>query len=185
VLREDAGLHAYQMLEAGIRQFNTWGDTDEGRHILVAVTRYLAAHSPTERAALQTADIARRLVASCIGKVGHRDVSISGGESAAPSGWITSSCVDGSHPGDDRFAQTAFIRRWLGERVKSTLCCRKRSSIEGIDCAVAAVRRLIEAICFSTRWRRVSKCPLLIRRNLEFTRLRARRAGGRGPGVGF
>ncbi len=62
VLREDAGFHAYQMLEAGIRQFNTWGDTDEGRHILVAVTRYLAAHSPTERAALQTADIARRLM---------------------------------------------------------------------------------------------------------------------------
>ncbi len=60
--REDAGFHPYQMLEAGIRQFNTWGDTDEGRHILVAVTRYLAAHSPTERAALQTADIARRLM---------------------------------------------------------------------------------------------------------------------------
>ena len=27
-----------------------------------AVARYLAAHSPTERAALQTADIARRLM---------------------------------------------------------------------------------------------------------------------------
>ncbi|MCK1642106.1 Rieske 2Fe-2S domain-containing protein [Bradyrhizobium sp. 157] len=62
VLREDAGFHAYQMLEAGVRQFGAWGDTDEGRHILVAVTRYLAAHSPTERASLQTADIARRLM---------------------------------------------------------------------------------------------------------------------------
>ena len=62
VLREDAGFHAYQMLEAGVRQFAVWGDTDEGRHILVAVARYLAAHSPTERAALQTADIARRLM---------------------------------------------------------------------------------------------------------------------------
>src|SRR5271165_2158127 len=61
VLREDAGFHAYQMLEAGVRQFAVWGDTDEGRHILIAVARYLAAHSPTERAALQTADIARRL----------------------------------------------------------------------------------------------------------------------------
>jgi nitrite reductase/ring-hydroxylating ferredoxin subunit len=61
-LREDAGFHAYQMLEAGIRQFTAWGDTDEGRHILIAVARYLAAHSPTERAALQTADIARRLI---------------------------------------------------------------------------------------------------------------------------
>ena len=35
---------------------------NEGRHILIAVARYLAAHSPTERAALQTADIARRLM---------------------------------------------------------------------------------------------------------------------------
>jgi hypothetical protein len=39
-----------------------WGNTDEGRHILIAVVRYLAAHSPTERAELQTADIARRLM---------------------------------------------------------------------------------------------------------------------------
>jgi nitrite reductase/ring-hydroxylating ferredoxin subunit len=62
VLREDAGFHAYQMLEAGIRQFTVWDNTDEGRHILIAVARYLAAHSPTERAALQTADIARRLM---------------------------------------------------------------------------------------------------------------------------
>jgi hypothetical protein len=50
------------MLEAGVRQFGEWGSTDEGRHILIAVARYLAAHSPTERAALQTADIARRLM---------------------------------------------------------------------------------------------------------------------------
>jgi nitrite reductase/ring-hydroxylating ferredoxin subunit len=62
VLREDAGFHAYQMLEAGVRQFTAWGNSDEGRHILIAVARYLAAHSPTERAALQTADIARRLM---------------------------------------------------------------------------------------------------------------------------
>src|SRR6516162_3218553 len=62
VLREDAGFHAYQMLEAGVRQFALWGDTDEGRRILIAVSRYLAAHSPTERAALQTADIALRLM---------------------------------------------------------------------------------------------------------------------------
>jgi len=62
LLREDAGFHAYQMLEAGVRQFTAWDDTDEGRHILIAVARYLAAHSPTERAALQTADIAQRLM---------------------------------------------------------------------------------------------------------------------------
>ena len=62
LLREDAGFHAYQMLEAGVRQFTAWGDTDKGRHILIAAARYLAAHSPTERAALQTADIAQRLL---------------------------------------------------------------------------------------------------------------------------
>jgi nitrite reductase/ring-hydroxylating ferredoxin subunit len=62
VLREDAGFHAYQMLEAGVKQFTAWGNTDEGRHILISVARYIAAHSPTERAALQTADIARRLM---------------------------------------------------------------------------------------------------------------------------
>jgi hypothetical protein len=62
LLREDAGFHAYQMLEAGVRQFDKWGNTDQGRHILIAVARYLAAHSPTERTALQTADIAQRLL---------------------------------------------------------------------------------------------------------------------------
>ena len=62
VLREDAGFHAYQMLEAGVRQFAAWGNTAEGRHVLIAVVRYLAAHSPTERGALQTADIARHLM---------------------------------------------------------------------------------------------------------------------------
>lgn len=62
LLREDASFHAYQMLEAGFRQFREWGNTDEGRHILVAVARYLAAHAPTARAAFQTADIARRLL---------------------------------------------------------------------------------------------------------------------------
>ena len=62
LLREDAGFHAYQMLEAGVQQFREWGNGAQGRHILIAVARYLAAHSPTERAMLQTADIARRLM---------------------------------------------------------------------------------------------------------------------------
>src|SRR5712671_5766527 len=61
LLREDAGFHAYQILEAGVRQFSEWGNTEPGRHILIAVARYLAAHSPTERGLLQTADIAARL----------------------------------------------------------------------------------------------------------------------------
>jgi hypothetical protein len=62
LLREDAGFHAYQMLEAGVRQFREWGNGDQGGHILIAVTRYLAAHFPTQRTLLQTADIARRLM---------------------------------------------------------------------------------------------------------------------------
>ncbi len=62
LLREDAGFHAYQMLEAGVRQFHEWGDSEPGRNILIAVTRYLAAHWPTQRAMQQTFDIARRLM---------------------------------------------------------------------------------------------------------------------------
>jgi hypothetical protein len=50
------------MLEAGVRQFLEWGNAAQGRHILIAVARNLAAHSPTERPLLQTADIARRLM---------------------------------------------------------------------------------------------------------------------------
>ena len=61
LLREDAGFHAYQMFEAGLRQFREWDDPEPRRHILIAVARYLAAHSPTERASLQTAEIAARL----------------------------------------------------------------------------------------------------------------------------
>ena len=62
LLREDAGFHAYQILEAGVRQFHEWGNCDQGRHVLIAIARYLAAHFPTERALLQTADIASRLM---------------------------------------------------------------------------------------------------------------------------
>src|SRR5262252_8019276 len=75
LLREDAGFHAYQMLEAGVRQFQEWGNCDQGRHILIAVARYLAAHFPTQRALLQTADIASRLMRG--GEL-HRDAEAAG-----------------------------------------------------------------------------------------------------------
>jgi nitrite reductase/ring-hydroxylating ferredoxin subunit len=61
VLREDADFHAYQSLEAGVRQYRAWGGGAEGRHVLVGVARYLAAHAPTERARRQTALVALRL----------------------------------------------------------------------------------------------------------------------------
>jgi nitrite reductase/ring-hydroxylating ferredoxin subunit len=60
-VREDADFHTFQMLEAGIRQYREWEGQPEGEQILVAVARYLAAHSPTQRAQLQTAEIALRL----------------------------------------------------------------------------------------------------------------------------
>ncbi len=57
--REDLDFHSYQMLEAAIRQYALW-QTD-GEHILIAEARYLAAHSPTQRARSHTARIALRL----------------------------------------------------------------------------------------------------------------------------
>ena len=61
LLREDAEFHSFQMLEAGIQQFEELRGTEEAKHVLVAVARYLAAHAPTQRAMNQTAQIALRL----------------------------------------------------------------------------------------------------------------------------
>jgi nitrite reductase/ring-hydroxylating ferredoxin subunit len=60
-VREDADFHSFQMVEAGIRQYSEWPGRPEGETILVAVARFLAAHAPTQRAQLQTAEIALRL----------------------------------------------------------------------------------------------------------------------------
>jgi RNA polymerase sigma factor (sigma-70 family) len=62
VVREDARLHIYQVLEAAVRQYEEWGNSKEGHHILIAASRFIAAHSPTERQNLQTAQIAKRLL---------------------------------------------------------------------------------------------------------------------------
>jgi len=61
VVREDANFHTYQMLEATVQQHQEWGDTEQGGHILIAGARYIAAHSPTQREMLQTAEIVQRL----------------------------------------------------------------------------------------------------------------------------
>jgi nitrite reductase/ring-hydroxylating ferredoxin subunit len=61
LLREDAEFHTYQMVEAGFRQYRDYGNTPEGRVLLVAMARYLAAHCPTARANLQTYQVALRL----------------------------------------------------------------------------------------------------------------------------
>jgi hypothetical protein len=60
-VREDAEFHTFQMVEAGIKQYDAWGGGAEGTNILVAVARYLAAHAPTQRAQLQTSRVALRL----------------------------------------------------------------------------------------------------------------------------
>ncbi len=57
--REDLDFHAYQILEATIRQYENW--QEDGEHILFAEARYLAAQCPTQRARSHTAHIALRL----------------------------------------------------------------------------------------------------------------------------
>jgi hypothetical protein len=57
LLREDRNFHTMQCVEAALRQHELLGDALP----LVAAARYLAAHSPTDRAQRQTYDIARRL----------------------------------------------------------------------------------------------------------------------------
>ncbi|SEL84856.1 Rieske (2Fe-2S) protein [Haloferax larsenii] len=60
LLREDAGFHTYQALEAGFAQAEH-RPPDEARTLSVAVARYLAAHAPTRREREQTYTIAARL----------------------------------------------------------------------------------------------------------------------------
>jgi nitrite reductase/ring-hydroxylating ferredoxin subunit len=63
LLREDAEFHSYQMFEAGLRQYRALQPAQPAaaQAVLIAVARYLAAHSPTSRAMLQTARSAWRL----------------------------------------------------------------------------------------------------------------------------
>ena len=62
LLVEDAGFHWYQMYEAAVRQHQAWpAGSEEGRLVLVAFARFLAAHTPTRRELSRVVDIARRL----------------------------------------------------------------------------------------------------------------------------
>lgn len=61
VVREDADFHTFQMVEAAVRQHRCWEGRPQAEHFLLAAARYIAAHSPTQRAQLQTAQIALRL----------------------------------------------------------------------------------------------------------------------------
>jgi hypothetical protein len=50
LLTEDAGFHWYQLYDAGVRQALAWPEgSEESAVVLVAVARFLAAHTPTRR----------------------------------------------------------------------------------------------------------------------------------------
>ena len=61
MLREDAGFHAFQVVDAAFTQYQARQGTEAGRHVLVGMARFLAAHAPTSRAVGQTYHIALRL----------------------------------------------------------------------------------------------------------------------------
>jgi nitrite reductase/ring-hydroxylating ferredoxin subunit len=67
LLREDADFHTFQMYEAAIAEYDSWdlrtdSFAERAREtMLLAVTRYLAAHAPTAREQSHTARIASRL----------------------------------------------------------------------------------------------------------------------------
>ncbi|MGI9598545.1 MAG: Rieske (2Fe-2S) protein [Acidimicrobiales bacterium] len=62
LLHEDTEFHWFQLYEAAVRQFQAWpAGSEEGRLILSAFARFLAAHTPTRRELSRVVDIARRL----------------------------------------------------------------------------------------------------------------------------
>jgi hypothetical protein len=61
MLRENRDFHVIQEIEAAFGQYSLFRQTPAGIHVLVAVSRYLAAHSPTMRSQGQTYQIAERL----------------------------------------------------------------------------------------------------------------------------
>jgi hypothetical protein len=74
LLREDAGFHMVQNLQAAVQQYMAWQGDREASPILIAAARYLAAHCPTARASYRTAQVARRLMR---GGAVHEDESTS------------------------------------------------------------------------------------------------------------
>ena len=51
----------FQIVDAGFKQYEERKGTDAGRHVLVGLSRFLAAHYPTTRSVDQTFQIAERL----------------------------------------------------------------------------------------------------------------------------
>lgn len=67
LLREDAEFHSFQMYEAAVAEYELWATRSDafaaraGETMLLAATRYLAAHAPTPRELPHIAHIATRL----------------------------------------------------------------------------------------------------------------------------
>ncbi|OZB92311.1 Rieske 2Fe-2S domain-containing protein [Paenibacillus sp. XY044] len=67
LLREDAEFHSFQMYEGAVAEYDRWASesgpfAEKARETLIlAITRYLAAHAPTSRETPHTAKIAWRL----------------------------------------------------------------------------------------------------------------------------
>ena len=61
MLSEDSGFHSFQIVDAGFNQYRNRRGAESGRHVLIGMARYLAAHAPTPRAVGQTYQIALRL----------------------------------------------------------------------------------------------------------------------------
>ncbi|MCY9513407.1 Rieske (2Fe-2S) protein [Paenibacillus apiarius] len=67
LLREDAEFHSFQMIEAAIQEYDHWSNisgtfaNQAKRTMILATTRYLAAHAPTAREQSHIARIAWRL----------------------------------------------------------------------------------------------------------------------------
>ena len=61
MLREDSTFHHFQVVDAAIKQYELRRGTNSARHVLVAMSRFLAAHYPTPRSVNQTFNIAVRL----------------------------------------------------------------------------------------------------------------------------
>ena len=61
MLREDSTFHHFQIVDAALKQYEVRRGRDDARHVLVGMSRFLAAHYPTPRAVNQTYNIAVRL----------------------------------------------------------------------------------------------------------------------------
>ena len=61
MLREDAGFHMYQTIDASVKLFEQLKDRDDGYVVLAASARFIAAHAATPRSLRQTSDNAIRL----------------------------------------------------------------------------------------------------------------------------